>query len=192
MKDIVLIGGGGHCRSAIDVIEKGGQFQIAGVIDKPELLGSKILDYSVIGSDVDMSGLASKYKYALITVGQIKSPALRIELFGKAVEAGFIFPKIISPNAYVSEHAIIGHGTIVMHDALVNAGTSIESNCIINSKALIEHDCKILSHSHISTGAIVNGGVLIEHGSFIGSGAVIRNGAIVHKYGFVKAGSLVY
>ena len=43
MKKIVLIGGGGHCKSVIDVIEQEGQFTIVGIVDNAELLGSKIL-----------------------------------------------------------------------------------------------------------------------------------------------------
>ena len=70
MKKIILIGGGGHCKSVIDVIEQEGKFKIKGIVDKPKLIGSKVLGYPVIGSDLDLSHLARKYKYALITVGQ--------------------------------------------------------------------------------------------------------------------------
>ena len=48
MAQIVLIGGGGHCKSVIDVIEQEGSFEIAGIVDKPELFGSSILGYPVI------------------------------------------------------------------------------------------------------------------------------------------------
>ena len=98
MKHIILIGGGGHCKSVIDIIEQEGKFEIAGIVDKPDLLGFNILGYSVIGNDSDLANLANKYQYALITVGQIKSPALRIKLFNMAVKAGFVLPKIISPR----------------------------------------------------------------------------------------------
>jgi len=51
MKDIVLIGGGGHCRAIIDVLEQEGRFNIIGIIDKPELLGKTVLGYEIIGND---------------------------------------------------------------------------------------------------------------------------------------------
>ena len=35
--EILLIGGGGHCHSVIDVIEQEGKYKIAGIIDKKEL-----------------------------------------------------------------------------------------------------------------------------------------------------------
>ena len=191
MKSIVLIGGGGHCKSVIDVIEQEGQFKIVGIVDKPELLGSNILGYSVIGNDSDLDGLAKKYQYALITVGQIKSPSLRIKLFDLATKAGFTLPSIISPNAYVSKHSFIGNGVVVMHDAIVNASVSIGDNCIINSQALVEHDCAISKHCHISTNATINGGVTVKLGCFIGSGAIIKESTTIGKNSFIKAGSLV-
>ena len=191
MNDIILIGGGGHCKSVIDVIEQEGRFEIVGIVDKPELLGSNVLGYSVIGNDSDLDSLAKKYQYALITVGQIKSPLLRIKLFDLAVEAGFKLPSIISPNAYVSKYASIGNGVIVMHNALVNVSASIGDNCIINSKALIEHNCLISKHCHISTNTVINGGVTVKPGCFIGSGAITKESITIGENSFIKAGSLV-
>ena len=36
-EEIILIGGGGHCKSCIDVIEQEGKYQIAGIVDLPEI-----------------------------------------------------------------------------------------------------------------------------------------------------------
>ena len=191
MKKIVLIGGGGHCKSVIDVIEQEGQFNIEGIVDVAELLGSEILGYPVFGTDDDMPKLAKKYKNAIITVGQIKSPKLRIKLFDLAVKSGFTMPKIISPNAYISKHSSIGNGVVVMHNAIINANSSIGDNCIINSKALVEHDCKISSHCHISTNATINGGAMVGSGSFVGSNATTKELAVIKDNSFIKAGSLI-
>ena len=191
MKKIVLIGGGGHCKSVIDVIEQEGQFNIEGIVDVAELLGSEILGYPVLGTDDDIPKLAKKYKNAIITVGQIKSPKLRIKLFDLAVKSGFTMPKIISPNAYISKHSSIGNGVVVMHNAIINANSSIGDNCIINSKALVEHDCKISSHCHISTNATINGGAMVGSGSFVGSNATTKELAVIKENSFIKAGSLI-
>ena len=191
MKSIVLIGGGGHCKSVIDVLEQEGQFKIEGIVDKSELLGNSVLGYSFIGVDDDMPKLAKKYKYALITVGQIKSPLLRIKLFDLAIKSGFTLPKIVSPLAYVSRHASIGYGVVVMHNAIINVNSTIEDNCIINSKALIEHDCLISAHCHISTNATINGGVKVESGCFVGSNVTTKELITISKNSFIKAGSLV-
>jgi len=191
MEEIILIGGGGHCKSVIDIIEQENKFTIAGIIDQPELLESKVFKYKVIGTDSDLHHLAQKYKYALITVGQIKSPDLRIKLFEVAQKNGFILPSIISPRAYVSKYASIDEGSVIMHDALINANTKIGKNCIINTKALIEHDSCIEDNCHISTGVRINGGVTVEKNCFIGSGTITKENIRIKQNSFIKAGSVV-
>jgi len=191
MKKILLIGGGGHCKSVIDVIEQQGLFEIEGIIDKPELLESEVLGYPVIGNDSDLVEYSKIYKYALITVGQIKSPNLRIKLFNLALESGYKLPTIISPRSYVSKHAVVGKGSVIMHDVLINANAKIGDNCIINSKALIEHDSIIKSHCHISTGSIVNGGSMIQEEVFCGSNTTVIESTNIPSRRFIGAGLVV-
>lgn len=188
---ILLIGGGGHCKSVIDVIEMEGSYMIAGIIDKKELLGQKVLGYEIIGCDDDLEVLFDRFKYAIVTVGQIKSPDVRIKLFNRLKTIGYELPVIISPMAYVSKHATVDMGTVVMHDALVNANAKIGKNCIINSKALIEHDSIIGDYCHISTGAVINGGTVISQGTFFGSNAVSKEYVSIAEKSFIKAGSIV-
>ncbi|MDV2857688.1 NeuD/PglB/VioB family sugar acetyltransferase [Oceanimonas sp. CAM02] len=185
---ILLIGGGGHCHSVIDVLELQNQYQIYGIVDTSSRIGSTVLGYPVLGSDEDLPQLFERCTNALITVGHIQSSALRIKLFKAAKNVGFMLPAIVSPLAYTSRYAQLGEGTVVMHHALVNANARIGVNCIINSKALIEHDTKVGNHCHIATAAIINGGAQVEDHIFVGSNSVIIQGAQVHS--FVKAGRL--
>jgi len=186
---LILIGGGGHCKSCIDVIEQENKFIIAGIVDINTSI-SDLLGHPLLGHDDDLAKLKLSYDYALITIGQIKTPAIRIRLLDYVKSLGFKLPTIISPRAYVSKHAKIGGGTIVMHDALINAGAIVGDNCIINTKSLIEHDAVIENNCHISTGAIVNGGAIVKQGCFLGSNAVTKESVKTHKNDFIKAGSL--
>jgi len=174
---LILIGAGGHAHACIDVIEQNGVYQIAGLIGMPDEVNDHHLGYTVIGTDTDLPELAKTISCALITLGQVKTPAHRTRLYQQVVELGFQLPTIISPSAYVSRHASIGAGTIVMHGAIVNAGARVGKNCIINTRALLEHDVTVADHCHISTGAIINGNTVIGSGSFFGSGSVIKEGA---------------
>ncbi len=187
---IILVGGGGHCSSCIDVIEAEGLYEIAGIVEVPEKVGEQVLGYPVIASDNDLSQLVQRDVSFLVTVGQIKSSAQRRKLYEQLLSLEAVLPTIISPRAYVSRHAFVGQGTIVMHDALVNAGAQVGSNCILNTKSLIEHDAVVEDHCHISTGAIINGEVQIGEGSFIGSNAVTVHGANIGPDSFVRAGNL--
>ena len=191
MREIILVGGGGHCKSVIDVIELEGKFKIAGIIDDNLDIGYRVLDYEVIGRDEDLEKLRKKYEYAFITIGQIKLPNIRIRLFNLLKSLNFKLPIIVSPLSYVSKYSKIEEGTIIMHHALVNANAKVGKNCIINSKALIEHDALIEDFCHISTAAVINGGVIVKRGSFIGSNTVTKEYIEIKENSFIKAGSLV-
>lgn len=177
--NMILIGAGAHAHACIDVIEQNDEYQIAGLVGKKEEVDAQHLGHRVIGTDAELPQLVKEHDYAIVTVGQIDSPQLRIRLYQQALQLGFTIPTIISPTAYVSRHATIGTGTIVMHGAIVNAGARVGANCIINTTALVEHDAIIEDHCHISTGAILNGSVHVGTGSFIGSGSVVKDGITI-------------
>ena len=122
MKSLLLIGGGGHCRSCIDIIEAEGIYKIAGIVDRPGENRNPVLGYEVLGNDDDLPELLKKYPIALITVGQIKRADLRVKLSSLLKKIGAKLPIIISPHAYVSGHVALQEGTIVMHGAIINAG----------------------------------------------------------------------
>ena len=175
-KQIILVGGGGHCKSCIEVIESSNDYEIAGIIDVKEKIGESILGYKIIGCDDDLAELKNQFDYALVTVGQIKSNKARVTIFNNLKKLGYELPVIVSSTARVSKHCIINSGTIIMHQAFVNADSVIGENCIVNSKALIEHDCKIGNHCHLSTGIKINGNVNIGNDCFIGSNTSFVNG----------------
>ena len=191
MSDLLLIGGGGHCRSCIDVIEAEGKYQIRGIVQSISDQANRIFGYPVIGSDEDLPFLLQETPKALVTVGQIRSPEIRFRLYEQLKKLGGKLPSIVSPSAYCSKHAELNEGTIVMHGVIVNAGASIGSNCIINSQALIEHDVVVADHCHVSTGAKLNGGVTIGKGSFIGSGAILKEGIVVGENVIISAAQVV-
>lgn len=185
---IILVGGGGHCHSVIDVIEQENKYDILGIIDLKENIGKKVLGYEIIGCDDDLENIFKTCKNAIITVGHIKSNKVRNNIFNKLKQIGFYLPVIVSPLAYVSKHSVIEEGTVIMHHCLINANVKIGKNCIINTKALVEHDVVVKDNCHISTSSVLNGNVMVKENVFIGSNSIIVQGTIVED--FVKAGSI--
>lgn len=178
-KSLLLIGAGGHARACIDVIEQEGRFTVAGLVGLAEEVGSRVLGYPVLGTDLDLPDLLAAHGYALVTLGQIKTPKHRHRLFERVLESACELPIIVSPRAYVSPHARLGAGTIVMHGAVVNSAVVVGRNCIINSQSLVEHDVVIADHCHIATSAAVNSGVRIGSGVFVGSTTCVRQGVTI-------------
>lgn len=191
-KGIYLVGGGGHCRSCIDVIEAEGVCRIVGIVDLPDKLQEEILGYRVLATDHDLERLCQADCGFLVTIGQIGSSSARAKAFSAIKRLGAELPRIISPRAGVSRHAALGEGTIVMHGATVNAGAVVGVNCILNSHSLVEHDAVVFDHCHISTGAVVNGGCRVGAHTFIGSNSVLTHGTRLTEDVVVGAGSVVH
>ena len=188
MKNLVLIGGGGHCLSCIDVIENLNKFQIIGVVDKKV---NKLIDYPFFLDDKKIDKIRQKTNYSLVTVGQIKDPNKRIKIYLELKKLKFKLPIIISKNSYLSKKVKIEEGTIILNSVSINAYSKIGYNSIINTGAIIEHESIIGNNCHISTGVILNGNVIVGDNSFIGSNTVIKEGVKIGKNCIIGAGLFI-
>lgn len=192
MKKLVLIGGGGHCKSVLDAAFAMDKFDEIVITDASITPGSKILGCEVVGTDGLLKKLKSKgFDYAFITVGCIRSSSLRESLVSKAKKIGFIFPVIIDPSAIVSQSAKIGSGTFVGKKAVVNADCVIGEHCIINTGAIIEHECYVGDFCHISVGSILCGNVKVGCNSFVGAGSTIVQSVKIGNRSVIGANSTV-
>jgi sugar O-acyltransferase (sialic acid O-acetyltransferase NeuD family) len=188
---IILVGGGGHCKAVIDVIESNGSYEILGILDVQEKVGETVLGYPIIGTDEQIGKYISSDVCFLVSIGQIKTARVRRTLFEELKRQGAQLATIISPTAYVSRHSIVGEGCIIMHHATVNAGVIIGSNTILNTSCNVDHDVKIGDHCHVSTHAVINGGCEIGSGTFIGSNSVFNQGVHIAENVIIGAGTVV-
>lgn len=188
-KPLVLVGGGGHCKSVIEAAESVGR-EIKGILDLPEYFGEDCIGYRIIGTDSDIPLYADDCEF-IVTLGFITNPDHRIQLHRLIEEAGGSLGTVIASTANVSRHAEVASGSVVLHNANINAGARIGRGCIINTGANIEHDVTVGDYCHVSTGAMVNGDCNIGNSTFIGSGAVIANGIKIRDNVVVGAGAAV-
>lgn len=189
MRPIILVGGGGHCKSVINTIEEKG-YKIKGILDTPDKMGNQVLGYDIIGTDDDIPKYVETCDF-VVTLGFIKNPLPRIKCHEKVINSGGRFATIIAKSAHVSKHANIGEGTVILQNALVNAGATIGFGCIINTASNIEHDAVIGDYCHISTGVMVNGETKLGERCFVGSGAVLANCIEIASDSVIGAGALV-
>ncbi|MBD5163304.1 MAG: acetyltransferase [Bacteroidales bacterium] len=188
-KPLILVGGGGHCKSVIDIAECAAR-EIKGILDLPDTVGSKCLSYEVIGTDDDIPKYASGCEF-LITLGFIGDPQRR-KVLSQLIRNGDGQLAILeSPKAHISAYAQVGEGTVICHNVSVNADARIGRNCILNTACNIEHDVVLGDNVHVSTGAMLNGGVYVGSDVFIGSGAVICNGVHITDGCVIGAGCVV-
>jgi sugar O-acyltransferase (sialic acid O-acetyltransferase NeuD family) len=189
---ILLVGGGGHCRSVIDVINETTQYEEVAIVDAIDKVGSILQGCQVIGSDDDLPRLISLgYRYAFVALGSVGISKRREELYQLLSKLGFEIPNIISRTALVSDSAHIGKGNFIGKGVIINTGVNLGNNAILNTGSIIEHDCKIGNSVHISPGAVLSGQVNIESGSHIGTNSTIIQGVRVGENTLIGAGSVV-
>ena len=188
---IFLLGGGGHCKSCIYILDRLNAYEIIGIIDFVDKIGEKVGPYEVIGNEDVLADLMKEGDLALLTVGQIKNANIRRKLAKKLDYLDVHSSPIIADTSIVADDAEIGDGTIIMHRALVNSGTKIGEHCIINTSSIVEHDAEMGDFCHVSTMAILNGGVVLGNDVFVGSNSTIIHGVHVADNTIIAAGSTV-
>jgi len=191
-KKIILIGGGGHCKSVLDSLLKLNEFSVIGIVDKKENVGETVLGVRIIGCDQDLPHLFQDgFKQAFVTVGSVGSPQLRIKIFNLLTKIGFGIPNIVDPSAVVSNSATMAEGIYVGKNAVINAGAVIHTGVIINTGAIIEHDCSIGDYVHVSPGSVICGNVEISENTHIGAGCVIKQQLKIGPNSVIGMGSVV-
>lgn len=189
LRPLVLVGGGGHCRSVIEAAESAGR-EIKCVLDLPQYVGGDVSGYPIAASDDAIPEYVADCEF-VVTLGATENPAPRRKLHQLVKEAGGRLATIVASTAFVSPRAEIGEGTVVLHHALVNANARVGESCIINSGALIEHDARVGDITHVSTGVRVNGACEVGSDCFIASGVTLAHGVKVCDGVMVGAGSVI-
>lgn len=191
-KKLLLIGGGGHCKSVLDSLLQDNSYSEIGIIDKKKNIGKSTLDRRIIGCDDDLINLHQQgYKYAFVTLGSVGDPSSRIKLFTMIEEIGFEVPNIIDLSSTISNDVKMKTGIYIGKNVVINAGTSIGKGAIINTSSTIEHDCVIEKFSHIAPGVVLCGGVKIGENSHLGANSVVRQEVKIGTNTIIGLGSVI-
>ena len=191
MKDIIVIGGGGHARVIIGILRKLKDSSIRGYTD-PRNCGA-LLGIPYLGTDVEISSLLMTLRSnnAVLAVGQIGLGRSRHNIWSRLSSLPMMFPEIVSPDAIVNEGAAIGACSTIMDGAIVNTGARLGIGVIANTHSTIEHDVTLEDWVHIAPGATILGGVTIGRFSMIGAGATVVEGSKIAAEVIVGAGATV-
>lgn len=191
-RKIVLIGGGGHCKSVLDTLTALGTYSEIFVTDKEAVTDLQFPGVKFAGSDDALPGLfRDGVREAFLSIGSITSSKIRQQARGRARDIGFDFPSIIDPSARISSTADIGKGVFIGKGAIVNAGVRIGDFAIINTGSIIEHDCRVGEFTHVAVGAVVCGKADMGSDVFVGANATVIQGVKVGRKSVIGAGSVV-
>lgn len=191
MDELILIGGGGHAASVLEVVRADGRFQPIGIVDPAMSPGSVLHGLEVLGNDEILAEYASRVRFAFLSVGSVRATKRRRELYDAALSHGFEFPILIHPSASIAPDTPIGAGTIAMPGAIVRIGSRIGTNVILNTGAIVDHHGIVGDHTHLATNATLSGEVTVGEDALIGAGATVLQGRTVGDDATVGGGALV-
>ncbi|MGJ8734265.1 MAG: NeuD/PglB/VioB family sugar acetyltransferase [Cellulophaga sp.] len=192
MEKVIIIGASGHGKVIAETIEINGNYEIYGFIDTYKKVGSKILNYKVIGDESIISTLISEHniRKGIISIGDNWIRKKMHDTIQK-IAPNFSFISVIHPTSTISKYASIGKGCVIMPQAIINTDAEVGDFCIINTKASVGHDCTIENYSSLASGVTLGGNVVVSKFSAISLGATILQNRIIGEHSIVGAGALV-
>ena len=187
---LLVFGASGHAKVVIDIVERQGEFEIAGLLDDDlDRRGEQFYGYPVLGSRAELPALYSaQLRHALVAIGD---NAGRAAVAAHLAQQGWRFASAIHPSASIGRGVEIGPGSVIMAACVVNADTYLGAQVIVNTGATLDHDCRIEDAVHIAPGCHLCGGVSVGSGSLLGVGAAVIPSVRIGKNAIVGAGSTV-
>jgi UDP-perosamine 4-acetyltransferase len=187
MEQVVVIGGGGHAKVIIEILQDAGLFEVAGCTAPGR--ETRVLDVPVLGDDSQLPRIyASGVRNAFVGIGDNR---LRRALAQNVLAVGFNLVNAISPRAALSRRVETGVGVAVMAGAVINACCRLGDGCIINTGATVDHDCAIGDWAHIAPGTNLAGCVTVGEGAFLGIGSRVIPKITLGAWTTVGAGAVV-
>lgn len=185
MKAVIIIGASGHGKVIADIIKRSND-EIIGFLDDDPDIGKEFMGFPVLGAILNYKKYIDKAEF-IIAIG---NAYVRKRISERLIEVKWY--TAIHPTAVISEFDVtIGEGTVIMANAVINAGAKIGKHCIVNSSSVVEHDNFIENYSHISVGAKLAGTVFVGELSWIGIGACVCNNVKICQNCMVGAGAVV-
>lgn len=185
---LVVLGGGGHAKVAIETLRDAGRYDIVGFLDGPDA-GESVLGLKRLGEDAALAALlADGVSHAFPAVG---SNRIRVRLGLEARSAGFRIASAVSPFAHVSGTARIGEGVLVVAGAVINAETVVDDLVIINTNASVDHDGHIGLGAHIAPRCALAGRVTVGEQALIGIGSSVLPEIKIGANAIIGGGSCV-
>jgi len=186
MRDkLLIVGAGGFGRVVLEhaVLE----YDCAFIDDGPEI-GTLVNDVPVIGRTTELERFTEEYKKLIVAIGNNK---FREEVYKRAEAAGFEFPNIIDPSAYISPYATLGKCVIILNNAVVQNNAIIGDGTILNSGVEAHHDSVIGNYCLIYANSVVRALTNVGDRVRIGSNVSISTGAQVPDDADIEDGSVV-
>lgn len=182
---VIIIGASGHGKVIADIVIKSGHC-LLGFLDDSNGLPGEIMGYPLLGKVSDIDSYKKDDTGFIMGIGDNR---VRSKISVRYNDIKWF--TAIHPSAQVGINTILGEGTAVMANSVINPCTRVGKHCIINTGAVVEHDNTISDYVHISPNAALGGTVTVGTFTHIGIGAAVKNNTYITDNVLVGAGAVV-
>lgn len=189
MKNILIIGAGGHARPVMSTIRGIGQWNIVGVIDLNFHGQSEVIMSAPIlgGIDKIYDYDPSKTDLAIASGDNL----LRSNMQQMSDLDQYHFPNLVHPTAYVDKFSTMGLGNFIGPFAYIGSMVRIGNGNLINTRASIDHEVVLGNFTQLAPSSVVCGRSTIGDKVLIGANATILDGLKIADETVVGAGAVI-
>ena len=193
-KPIIILGINGNCIDIAEAVEAmaqaGADVRVLGYLDDADAAqGRMVGGYPVLGR----IAAAADFPHALFVngIGSTRSFRAKRALIAATGLAEKRWATVVHPAAFVSRHAQIGHGTVLLAHACVGARARVGPHCMMLQRTLVSHDSVIGGYGVLASAACVSGGCVIEDNVYLGANSSIREGLSIGAGALIGMGAVV-
>jgi sugar O-acyltransferase (sialic acid O-acetyltransferase NeuD family) len=191
---LVVVGGGEHARVVIDAaLSRPEAWTVVGYADPVAPAADRGLDTVYLGDDAalarHLAGMRPADRPALVL--GFGAPLGNRRATARSFGPDVTWATIVHAAAWVSPHAALEPGCVVLAGAVVNTEARLGAHAIVNSGAVVEHDVVVGAGSHVAPGAVIGGGTRIGEEVLVGLGAAIRDHVTVGDRAVIGMGAVV-
>jgi sugar O-acyltransferase (sialic acid O-acetyltransferase NeuD family) len=191
VRDLVIIGAGGHGRELLDLVDAmnadEARWNVLGFLadddSHPERVAAR--GFEILGATSELAKLRCDY-----VVG-IGNPKARKRVDEEAERLGGTPVTLRHPTALVGSVTTIGIGGVLSAGAVVTTNVELARSVHLNVGASVSHEGRLGSYTTLAPGARFAGNVTTGEGADIGAGAVARPGVTIGAWAVVGAGAAV-
>ena len=189
---VVIYGGGGLSKMIIETVRVLGTYKILGVIDDNMEKGIDVIGSPVIGgADVLPNLRKDGVRLVVNSVGGIGNYKVRLDIFKKLAEEGFVCPAIVHPTAHIDPIAHLNAGVLVLAQSYISGNAFIGMGSLINNSVVVSHDCILGVCTNLSPGAKIAGDAIIDDFVQIGMNATVNIGVKIGKECLIGNGATI-
>ncbi|MEG0661953.1 MAG: acetyltransferase, partial [Anaerovoracaceae bacterium] len=127
-KSVVILGAGGHGKVIADIVLKNGD-KVIGFLDDQQKEKS-LLGMPILGKVSKISEFPKDIEF-ILAIGSNETRKFLAEKYRVKWYTG------VHPSAQIGLGAIVGEGTVIMANAVINPAAIIGKHCIINTGAVV-------------------------------------------------------